>query len=344
MIRIPEEIFVGTRIPNTSGTQKTNQIPAGGMCPYEKTRHQKMESINRYYKNSTTVYANQPLPGFTIIKSSTWRGNTSLWTVCDPRGFTIEISSNNITSILSCGSISEGLIQDKCVWGYDSGENVLIPESSSLYKSARENTKLLESKIKLSEVPIGSWVKLKSKVECVYLGSFNFIELCGQYFYQTKNHSYELLSTAKKKLLFAKIDNINNTLTYFIESTNKIATVGNVLDEFSDKDVNRDNFNKIASDQYTKLDKYDCIVPFNIFGAFNKKVEIENVNVSSDIDEHAYSIKIMYHAMGHFTLGRRNYNYYIFVPDGTHKLSIEWNSRNSLPSTTEHGYLNIKFK
>lgn len=228
MIRIPKELVVG--LVKTSNPE---HVPAADIVPNERERASKIKRITSQTKEIRKL-VNQPLPGFTILNTASgWYGSKTFWTVLDPRGYKANISSGNIDSILSCGSISKGLIQDRCVWGYNSGEMVLIPESSSVFKDAQFNTNLLDSKVNLRELAIGSTVKLKSKVDAIYLGSY--------YTFMMKDiwrpRNIEFSSSTKKRLFFAKYDKTGSCII-FSENTNKISSSGPVDERYNDKKTN----------------------------------------------------------------------------------------------------------
>ena len=232
MIRIPKELVVG--IVKQSKVDPT-VTPSADIVPNEKERHAKLKRLTSQTR-TVRKYDNQPLPGYTILTNEGgWYGSKTVWTVVDPRGFKTNISSSNITSIFGCGSISKGLIQDRCVWGYDSGEMILIPESSDVYIDAQENTELLDSKVNIRTVELGSKVTLKSKVEAYYLGSyFAFMEK-DNWDSSTRNKTYTCSS--KKRLFFAKKDK-TGAITIFSETTNKISKAEDVNPTYSDKDAN----------------------------------------------------------------------------------------------------------
>ena len=62
------------------------------------------------------VWENTPLTGFKIIDTvNRYRGN-KLFKVLDPRGVEFEITVQSLYHILQEGTVSNGVIQDACVW------------------------------------------------------------------------------------------------------------------------------------------------------------------------------------------------------------------------------------
>lgn len=68
------------------------------------------------------VYDNVPLDGFKIASTvSRYSTSNKLWRILDPRGFELEISTDNMETILKEGTIIKGVLQGKFNW--DFGKN-----------------------------------------------------------------------------------------------------------------------------------------------------------------------------------------------------------------------------
>ena len=133
------------------------------------------------------VIPNDPVAGFEIAKSvrrSGWNGSGNVkWRITDPRGFDLEISSENFARVLACSTLVNGVIQGNCVWGRIGKDNVLLPEASEPYQKATEHTTKVNTKISLKDLNIGDKVELlstkvreKDKV-CFYMGKYFFLEV-----------------------------------------------------------------------------------------------------------------------------------------------------------------------
>jgi hypothetical protein len=120
-------------------------------------------------------HENVPLPGFTLLESNrkNWGSTDPTWLVIDPRGFLARISGDNLEQILHVTGITEGLIQEKCVWARDDSQTTmkLIPVSAKEYREAVDNTELLENKISLKDVNIGDTVLLQNGLIGRYFGT-----------------------------------------------------------------------------------------------------------------------------------------------------------------------------
>jgi hypothetical protein len=132
------------------------------------------------------VIPNEPVAGFEIAKSVRrygWNGGGNVkWRITDPRGFDLEISSENFASVLACSTLVNGVIQGNCVWGRIGANNVLLPESSEPYQKATEHTTKVNTKISLKDLNPGDKVEilstrvLKKDCVCYYMGKYFFLE------------------------------------------------------------------------------------------------------------------------------------------------------------------------
>ncbi len=133
------------------------------------------------------IIDNEPVEGFEIAKSVRrygWNGGGNVkWRITDPRGFDLEISSENFASVLSCSTMVNGVIQGKCVWGRQGSNNILLPETSEPFLAATAMTTKVNTKISLKDVNPGDKVEIlstkvldKNKV-CYYMGKYFFLEV-----------------------------------------------------------------------------------------------------------------------------------------------------------------------
>jgi hypothetical protein len=129
-------------------------------------------AVKRY--GSMKRHKNVPLPGFTLFKTNrkNWGSVDQTWLIIDPRGFLVRISNKNLEDILHVSGITEGLIQEKCVWVRDdtSTKMILLPISSPTYTTATKNTELIEGKVNIKDVQIGDTVILQNELQGIYMG------------------------------------------------------------------------------------------------------------------------------------------------------------------------------
>ena len=141
------------------------------------------------------IVKNEPLAGFEIAKSvrrSGWSGSGNVvWRLADPRGFELEISSDNFAKVIDCCTMINGIIQEQCVWGRDGGKNILLPITSEPYQVAFAQTSLIKNKVSFKDVKIGDHVTLIDKSKSsghrdgIYMGRMFAVTS------QNGPHSYE---------------------------------------------------------------------------------------------------------------------------------------------------------
>lgn len=131
------------------------------------------------------VFPNTPMEGFelskTIRRSGSWSGTNTVWRVFDPRGFELEIKSDNLMKILDHCVLDHGKILGKCCWGRSGADNILLPEDSDLYKNALSLTQKLGQKFSIRNLQIGDEVEILNTTfigkKMIYLGSFHAYSL-----------------------------------------------------------------------------------------------------------------------------------------------------------------------
>lgn len=172
MLNISKQIHAGWHATTTYELPEAEVIP-GGDTSNEK---RKITNASARYTN-LTEYSNIPLPGFTLYKADrkNYGSLDQTWLVIDPRGFLVRISSENLQKILHVTGITEGLIQEKCIWARENSETklTLVPVSSPSYLEAVENTELIEGKVSTKDVQIGDTVMLQNKLQGRYMGTLS---------------------------------------------------------------------------------------------------------------------------------------------------------------------------
>lgn len=85
------------------------------------------------------TFDNEPTVGFYIGDSvSRWTTQNKLFRVLDPRGFTIELSTGNIATLLHYTTVTNGYVQEPCVYCYEAGKHFLLPVNSELYSEVHQ--------------------------------------------------------------------------------------------------------------------------------------------------------------------------------------------------------------
>lgn len=127
------------------------------------------------------VVENTLQSGFRVVSkmrrySWGWHGdNKDIWRIEDPRGFQLEVGGENIYNIIEAAGISPGgEIPGKCLWGRDSGRNILLHEASGVFQEASANPKNLQVYLKKSDLEVGKSYQLAaySHIPLTYLGEY----------------------------------------------------------------------------------------------------------------------------------------------------------------------------
>ena len=172
MLNISKQIYSSVNVNRIRYPLPEAEIIPAGETVQEKKKIDKLAKAG----NQIAEYENTPLPGFTLFKNDRKNyGSEPTWLVIDPRGFLTRITSENLTDILSYTGITEGLIQEKCIWARENSKTKmeLVPISSPLYIEAQKNTELLEGKVDIKTVQIGDTVLLQNGLQGKYLGTMS---------------------------------------------------------------------------------------------------------------------------------------------------------------------------
>ena len=198
MLNISKQIYVGW----DSG-KVYSQLAEAEIIPLGDSDSEK-KKLNRFVIQNNTFKEidNIPLPGFTLhdVGKKKFSSTDSTWLVIDPRGFLVRITQDNMADILKVTGITEGLIQQKCVWAREDEkvEMELIPISSPRYLDAVSNTVLLEEKVSIDDVEIGDTVLLQNGYKGTYLGVLSLY--CTMYT-PTWKGDYKVQSMIRKQVV-----------------------------------------------------------------------------------------------------------------------------------------------
>lgn len=216
---IPNQLYVGLR-------PEKDDIPLGYAAPItdDSADSKRRESIDSWAGTTLQpmIVDNEPCHGFKIIKhfSRGGRTNTSVFRVDDPRGFQLEITGDNLMSVIASSEIVDGKIQSKCVWGRLRASNILIPEDSPQYTEAVSTSKRVLSLISAKDLVPGDHVQNKTGEEYIYLGTYHFLysdTKRRRMGYGRPNEYTEVgLTLSKRRQLFATVDDL---VKYGLEGT-----------------------------------------------------------------------------------------------------------------------------
>ena len=168
-------------------TDDTREDNLSYLCQYETTESgevaanvKKMQATGRGWirgenkDKSGTIIDNTPTKNIYVGCSvSRWSTSNKLFRVTDPRGFTIEIPTDNLATLLHHTTVVKGVIQEGCVWGKDGNNHILLPVNSEPYRLSREQQNVLDNKlISVKDIKVGDWVK--------FFGDSNEYYFCGR--------------------------------------------------------------------------------------------------------------------------------------------------------------------
>ena len=116
------------------------------------------------------VIKNEPLEGFQFERSvSRWSTSNKWFEINDPRGFTLQISAENLGEILLTAAIDQGKLKGRYVWGRAGGNNWLVPETHEDYIASKKPKEK-------AEIEIGDIISMGYSENMQYLGKVYLFE------------------------------------------------------------------------------------------------------------------------------------------------------------------------
>jgi hypothetical protein len=193
-LSFPEKYYVGVKAGEEFSTTEyplSFATPFGTDSAFQKRKetvdnwcgvrvynYQKREYEDTNPGYEPKVVDNVPLEGFQLEKVvSRYSTSNKMYRINDPRGFTVEISTENLCDILLNCVIDHGTLVGKFIWGREGGKNYLTRLDHPSYQDS------LEEKISRS-LKVGDIVRLGAdKLKHVFVGTYYFasIEAIGRY-------------------------------------------------------------------------------------------------------------------------------------------------------------------
>jgi len=141
------------------------------------------------------IVDNTPTSGFYVGCSvSRWSTSNKLFRVKDPRGFTVEIPTDNLATLLHHTTVVKGVVTEECVWGREGNNHILLPINSEPYLITLDQMDTLENKlIPVKDLKVGDVVKMfEDNNEYYYAGKIKGTWQVRGYshggYYWDKNH------------------------------------------------------------------------------------------------------------------------------------------------------------
>lgn len=148
-MNIFEKMYVGFQ----RDRYRTNENPRilGFAVPYDQTKASKnrQKTVDNWRQKDIEprILENSPTRGFRLLEVvSRYSTSNKLFRVLDPRGFELEISSDNLLDIALASTIVKGEIVEECVWASSNGV-YLLPTSDARYALHKKSSKEGPTKI-----------------------------------------------------------------------------------------------------------------------------------------------------------------------------------------------------
>lgn len=165
-------------------TDTTREDDLSYMCQYETTASgevasnvKKMQETGRSWiregDKEGVIINNIPTKNIYVGSSvSRWSTSNKLFRVTDPRGFTVEIPTDNLATLLHHTTVVKGYVQEECVWGKDGSNHILLPINSEPYRLSKEKQSVLDNElIPVKDLKVGDWVRFfEASVDYYFLG------------------------------------------------------------------------------------------------------------------------------------------------------------------------------
>lgn len=111
-------------------------------------------------QGDSAIYDNVPMKGFKVGQDATrWTTDNKVFRLHDPRGFTVEIPTGNLSTLIQSCTIINGEIMDECVWGRE-GCHILLPVNAPEYNKVVKKIEQVEEALKLKDLKPGDWVRI----------------------------------------------------------------------------------------------------------------------------------------------------------------------------------------
>ena len=144
----------------------------------------------------TQEFDNVPTSGFRIAevtqRSSEWFGSgRNMWEVHDPRGFRLEITSDNLMALLENTNIINGVFSEPMVWAWSGASMALVSTNSDLYQTTLANTARIARKVSARDIKPGYRIRLKNGKEGTYMGKFHSFVIGHNYRHGRYNYEWK---------------------------------------------------------------------------------------------------------------------------------------------------------
>lgn len=219
-MKIPDQHYIGM-IANRSAGESMDQLPLAFMTPYgeDKAFEKRKDTVTQWVRQNSRghtidpiIVKNEPLVGFRVLGCVSRMGGHK-WRVEDPRGFELEISSDNMLALIQQGVIDNSELLEPCIWARGRSDNFLLPITSEEYQNAVAATSLSKKSVGMRDIAVGYMITLQNGTKGRYAGQLVFVHRrSGDEFEEISRH---VLVDEESKIVYAvsglKIAEINET-------------------------------------------------------------------------------------------------------------------------------------
>lgn len=226
-MKIPEQHYIGM-IVNRSAGESMDQLPLAFMTPYgeDKAFEKRKDTVIQWVRDNSRggapridpiIVKNEPQVGFHILGCVSRMGGHK-WRIEDPRGFELEISSDNMLTLIQEGVIDNSEVLEPCIWVRGRSDNFLLPISSEAYQEAVAATSLSKKSVGMRDIAVGYTITLQNGNKGRYAGKLILVHESRGGFEEYPRH---ILVDEETKTVYAsssiKIAEINYTQTWTAE-------------------------------------------------------------------------------------------------------------------------------
>lgn len=275
-IKIPNKHYVGMVLRHGA------TVPLGFITPWgeDAASTKRMATVDSWVKQQrrdkplpTLTINNTPMSGFkltTDIRSSSY-GGSDKWRIEDPRGFELEISSDNLGELLAVGMIDRGEIADSCVWARSGSQNVLLSTSTDVYKDAVKNTQVAAMSASWKDAKVGNTVLLQNNIAGVWLGRMHGVWF--EKYNSDDNHTSNKLRPTSKTVHVFYVKESGKKHKLLLITTPKLASITDST-EMSNADAEL-LVNRLIADNTCSVDSNG----YNTYVA----MALNKINIDNDI-------------------------------------------------------------
>lgn len=158
------------------GETSLDTRPLNAPKAYISYNEQTEKTLSSLIKGKKITIDNKPTKGFKIVDYLvSGRNNNKLWLIYDPRGFVVELTTENMYHLILNANIEQGNIINECLWARRDGNYVLVGKDTELYQQYITDVELRNLKKILNKELKPGFMYLNGSGEVwTYLGTIQY--------------------------------------------------------------------------------------------------------------------------------------------------------------------------